>query len=274
MSKPKYVSEGDYQENGMWHCGICRKPLEMLVEVKAIGFSKVVHCLCDCEVVQYQKERDAFKKEQKQIRVDNTRHMAFSDERFKRCTFESDDGSNKPLVTIAKNYVEHFENALEKGKGLLLLGDVGNGKTFAAACIANALIDRGYTCLMTNFETISNVLQSCYEERYRYIEELNNFDLLVIDDLGAERNTEYMQKGVVNTIIDNRYRSCKPMVITTNLNLEDFCNPKDTDSKRIFSRIKEVCFPFECKGEDRREIVMTSEEHKQWRKELKGGQNG
>lgn len=270
MDKPKYVHDEDYCENGFWHCGVCRKPLEKTIVIPALGISQINHIMCDCEQLKYNREREKIAKEQKQIRVDNLRHMAFSDERFKRCTFECDDGSNPMLTQIAKNYVDKFDKALDEGKGLLLLGNVGNGKTFAAACITNALIDKGYACMMTNFETISNVLQSCYEERYRFIDELNSFDLLVIDDLGSERNTEYMQKGVVNTIIDNRYRSCKPMIITTNLTQEEFCNPQDVDSKRIYSRLKEVCFPFECKENDRREAIMTSEEHKQWRKELRG----
>lgn len=265
---PKYCHEKDYCVDGIWHCYICRKPKTRIMQFA--GATWEIHQLCDCELAQYKKERSAFFKEQKKIRIDNLRHMAFSDERFRRCTFDTDDGSNTNLMTIAKNYVEKFPKALEQGKGLVFCGTVGTGKTFAAACIANALLDRGYACMVTNFETISNVLQSCYEERYRFIEELNTFDLLVIDDLGAERNTEYMQKGVVNTIIDNRYRSMKPIIITTNLTKEQFCNPKEVDSARIYSRLKEICFFVENNTADRRETVAISDEHKQWKQELRG----
>ena len=101
--------------------------------------------------------------------------------------------------------------------GLLLWGDVGTGKTFIAACIANALIEQGVAVLMTNFSKILNQLSATFnEDRNKYIENMNGYSLLIIDDLGIERNSEFALEQVFN-VIDSRYRSKKPLIVTTNL---------------------------------------------------------
>ena len=79
--------------------------------------------------------------------------------------FAADDGADPRIMRAAKNYVGNFTQLREQGKGLLLYGGVGTGKTFAAACIANALIDSGRTCLMTNFARVLNTLWSIEEKR-------------------------------------------------------------------------------------------------------------
>ena len=152
---------------------------------------------------------------------------------------------------IAHNYVEHFVEMRERGKGLLLYGGVGTGKTFISACIANALIDKGYSCLVTNFSRLANTLNGMYAERQEYLDRLNRFSLLVIDDLSAERGTEYMDE-IVHTVIDARCRSGKPLIATTNLSKEDFTRASDVRKQRIYSRLLEMCVPYEVKGVDRR----------------------
>ena len=94
-----------------------------------------------------------------------------------------------------------------------------------------------------------------YEGKQNYLDSLNEFDLLVIDDLGIERNTEYVNELVYN-IIDARYRSGKPMIITTNLKYSDLHNTEDTSKARIYSRIIEMCLPVLVSGEDRRKSKM------------------
>lgn len=93
------------------------------------------------------------------------------------------------------------------------------GKTYAACEVANALIDKGYPVLVTNFARITNTIQGMYEGKQDYIDSLNEFQLLVIDDLGAERESAYMQEMVYN-IIDSRYRAGLPMIYTTNISIE------------------------------------------------------
>jgi DNA replication protein DnaC len=128
---------------------------------------------------------------------------------------------------------------------------VGTGKTFAAACVANALIDKGYPALMTNFTRISNTVGGMFEGKQQYYDSLNRFPLLALDDLSAERKTEYMQEIVFN-VVDSRYRAKLPLIVTTNLTWQELVNPKDVSYQRIFSRLLEMCVPVKFEGADKR----------------------
>lgn len=127
------------------------------------------------------------------------------------------------------------------------------GKSFFAGCIANALLDRDIPVLMTNFPSILNRLTGMFsEDRADFIASLGMYDLLIIDDLGVERNTEYAMEQMFH-VIDCRYRSRKPMIITTNLKLEEIKNPPDLAHARIYDRILERCAPILFDGKNFRE---------------------
>ena len=76
-------------------------------------------------------------------------------------------------------------------------------------------------------------------------------DLLILDDLGAERSTDYALEQVYN-IVDSRYRAGLPVIYTTNLTLEELKNPADMRYARIYDRVLEKCFPVEFRGVSRR----------------------
>lgn len=137
----------------------------------------------------------------------------------------------------------------------LLWGDVGTGKSFTAACIANALLENGTAVLMTNFSKILNQMGAMYsDERYQYIASFSNFALLIIDDLGIERNTEYALEQVY-AVSDERYKSGLPVIITTNLTINEIRNPSDVAHARIYSRVLEMCTPVHVAGSDRRKHI-------------------
>lgn len=143
----------------------------------------------------------------------------------------------------ARAYVEHWHEVYKKDISLLLFGDVGTGKSFFAGCIANALLDMDVPVLMTNFPTILNKLAGLYsEDRAEFIGSLDEYNLLIIDDLGVERSTEYAMEQIFN-VVDSRYRSRKSMIITTNLRLEEMKKPPDLAHARIYDRILERCAP-------------------------------
>ena len=166
-------------------------------------------------------------------------------------TFANADGTNEQIMTAAQNYVDHFGEFLKSGKGLLLFGTVGTGKTYAAACIANALIDKGYPVLMTNFARIANTVGGMWEGKQEYYDSLNRYPLLILDDLATERKTEYMQEIVFN-VIDSRYRANLPLIVTTNLTSEELKHPSDISYQRTFSRLLEMCLPVKIEGKDKR----------------------
>ena len=183
-------------------------------------------------------------------RVKDLRRAGFPDADMMKWNFANDDMENEQITKAMKRYVENFPELKKQGKGLLLYGNVGRGKTYAACEVANALIDKGYSVLVTNFSRILNTLQGSFDKQ-EYIDSLNDFSLLVIDDLGIERSTEYAKEQVYN-IIDSRYRLGLPMIITTNLSIDKIKNPADIENGRIYDRIIERCFPIEVKGQNRR----------------------
>ncbi len=131
--------------------------------------------------------------------------------------------------------------------------DVGTGKSFFSGCIANALLDRDVPVLMTNFPTILNRLTGMFsEDRADFIASFDEYDLLIIDDLGVERSTEYAMEQMF-FLIDSRYRSRRPMIITTNLKLAELKNPPDLTHARIYDRILERCSPILFAGKNFRE---------------------
>ena len=88
-------------------------------------------------------------------------------------------------------------------------------------------------------------------ERADFLANLNAYDLLILDDLGAERGTEYALEQVF-AVIDARYRSRKPLIVTTNLTLDALKHPDDLAHARIYDRISEICAPILFGGENLR----------------------
>lgn len=170
--------------------------------------------------------------------------------------FERDNGS-VPQMAQAKKYVEHWKEMSEKNLGLLFWGKSGNGKTFTAACIANALIEsrdlHAPDVKMTTFGTILNKLPSMSaQDKEYYLNGFRTCGLLILDDFGMERQTDYAREQVFN-IIDGRYLAKKPLIVTTNLSLSDLKNPVDMTEQRIFDRVLEMCVPVCFDGESLRQ---------------------
>lgn len=89
------------------------------------------------------------------------------------------------------------------------------------------------------------------EDKNNYISDLMRYPLLILDDVGMERQTEYAMEQVFN-VIDARYRSGMPLIITTNLSLAELKAPKSRDHARIYDRILEMCQPVNFGNQGRR----------------------
>lgn len=244
------AEQGDYLgEDGLLYCYKCNTPKQCRVEI--LGVMRTPMCLCKCEVEKREREEAERKRIEFEKRVREMRIKAFPEAEMQDWTFEHDDGESAQIMRVAKNYVNNFDKMLEDGKGLLMFGTVGNGKTFAAACIVNALIDKGYPCMLAK---LSDIAKDIFDGKLSP-HDLNRYALLVLDDLMAERKTEYMQEIVFN-VIDSRYNANLPTIITSNLTSDAIKNPADLAYQRIFSRLLEMCVPVEVKGEDRRRKIL------------------
>lgn len=251
-SQDNHYEEGDYlNEDGLLICGKCHTPKQCRFTATWDGKEKKPYTPCDCARARRDAEEQARQAQNLRIEVNRLRKLGFPDSEMADWTFAHDDGTDPKTTSIAHKYVDNFPEMKKRGKGLLLYGPVGTGKTHAAACIANELINQGRPCLVTNFARITNTLQGMFEGKQRYLDDFNRLDLLVIDDLAAERDTSYMNEMIFN-IIDSRYRSGKPLIVTSNLTQTELTAPGSVDKERIYSRLLEMCVPVEVKGADRR----------------------
>ena len=201
-------------------------------------------------------ERETAEQRRKHLdTVEDLKRQGFTNPTMQEWTFANDNGKC-PQMEIAHFYVEHWEIMREENIGYLLWGKVGTGKSYFAGCIANALMEQEVAVRMTNFSAILNDLTASFGGRNEYIERLCRFPLLIIDDFGMERGTEYGLEQVYN-VIDSRYRSRKPLIVTTNLTLDSLQNPLDTAHARIYDRLLEMCAPILFTGENfRRETAQ------------------
>lgn len=253
--------ENEYlADDGLLHCRVCGKPLQTVLHIKIadrVDETRTVRCRCKCPTEAEIREREIAEFEAEQCR-ERRRRACFCvkgrdrqlDGNMEKWTFAADDRKKPELSDAMRRYAQQFQQHRLDSKGLLLYGDVGTGKTYLAACIANEVIDMGYTARMTNFANIGNELQGTWEKQ-AYIDDLCKHDLLIIDDLGAERKSEYMQEIVWN-VIDARYRAGGPMIITTNLTTDELSKPGEIGYSRIYDRILERCLAVKVDGPSRR----------------------
>lgn len=248
-------AEGDYRNtDGLLMCGKCHTPKECVLS-KSDGTTRTVRCACECSVAQNKREDEEKRKRDRMQYLDSMRRTGFPDAEMREWTFAKSDHTDQKNENIARRYVANFNAMRSQGTGLLLCGSVGTGKSFLAAAIANELISQGTPCLMTNFSRIISRISEKFGGDQKYLDNLNRFDLLIIDDLGAERDTEYMWEKVMD-VIDARYRAGLPLIVTTNLNPKDLYDPSDIRRQRVFSRLKEMCIFLEVNGADRRSKKM------------------
>lgn len=245
------LDEGDYQKDGLWYCGACNTPKQCRVTV--FGEEKTVPCLCRCTAERIDAEMESQREREKLSRIYRLKTEAIQDKRLLDCTFANDDGGNPAISKLAHSYVDNWEKMLEMNQGLILCGDVGCGKTFAAGCITNALADKGIPVLATDFKRIIDGL-SGEKDRSGYIASLDKYNLLLIDDLGAERQSDYALETVF-TVINQRYKAKLPMILTTNMSVEEIQQPADVRYSRIYDRIIEMCVPVAVRGESRRKKI-------------------
>ena len=257
-----------------------------MVDLSSIIQNVLIKHRIDVNGLQFQERVNKFKENQEKVQAQRRQEQIIKARKcrekiqmkgnkfrkYNNCTFDMDDSPNSKLSTNCLKYVEKFDKTQEEwkqlendmdayinakrntlksaGKGLLLYGGTGVGKTFAAACIANAIKDKyGGNCVFTNCSMIISDVQKYYNDvEVCVYQQFRTADLVVIDDFGAERNSSFADEITYN-IINLLYNSQKAVIITTNLNPKLF-------SDRIRSRLAEMCLWVEVTGTDRRKGKM------------------
>ena len=236
-------------EDGLLYCRKCNTRRQS--RVSFLGNTRVVPCVCLCMSEQFAKEEAKRKERELALEINRYRSLGFPDREMQQYTFANDDGARPELTEAMKRYVENFPTLRKEGKGLLLYGNVGTGKSFLAACIVNALIDSGKSCLMTSISRLTNELAGMWDGKQEYLDSLGRFALVAIDDLGVERDTEYMNESLTN-IIDTLYRAKVPMIVTSNYTPRQLTEDCDIAKRRVYDRLLERCHPVKVDGASRR----------------------
>lgn len=232
--------------DGLIHCDTCGGARQ--IRIAYVEPPKVIRCQCSCQQDQWNRQQEALRRQEEQDRIQRNRSAAMQDPALHKCTFEASE-YDSTAIRAARNFVARWPQMQKQGMGLLLWGSVGTGKTYIAACIANALLDQKESVMMTSFGRMLGSLPGpASGEQTAAIDQWMRYSLLIIDDLGVERDTPYAAEQVYH-IIDARYRSGKPMVITTNLTMEELENPDTREKMRIYDRVLERCTPVRVEGQ-------------------------
>ena len=235
IQKANYIKQepGDYinEKDGFLYCGKCKTPKQMIV------FGKKVKTLCKCEAEKRNKIELEEKLKQKESMLKGEISPC-----FQKARFENVNANKNKYAKKLKNYISNFKqgaNFYQQGLGLLLYGYTGNGKTFLASCLANEMQKQGHWVIMLSMQDAVAKIQN-WETKDNFIKGITGCDLLILDDFGSEAQNEYT-KAQVQTIIELRSSSKKPIVITTNYNRNDMIeNPSSLQQARTFDRIIEM----------------------------------
>ena len=151
---------------------------------------------------------------------------------------------NPGAVQVVREWIDRLDENLEQGNGLWLMGDTGTGKTTLAMLVSKEALKRNHTVAIYSMPSLLTRIRATYgaeagEESYdQFFERLCEVDLLHIDDLGAEKQTEWVLEQLY-ALVNERYERRKSIVVTTNITDQDELNQQI--GPRTVSRLTEMC---------------------------------
>lgn len=231
----------DYRKDGLLYCHVCHQPKERRLEL--LGREQIVGILCECERAKREEEEEASRKHHAEMafweKMTDLRKDNICDPTYETVTLANDDGINQKVSNFCRKYIDRWPQMLENNIGVLFHGPVGTGKSFFACAIANELLQKHVPTTITSFPRLLNLLQDSNNRQW-LLDCLGNYKLVVIDDLGVERETSYAAEQIF-AVIDARSRTKLPTIITTNLTKQEMENQPSMQYRRIFDRVREMC---------------------------------
>jgi DNA replication protein DnaC len=198
--------------------------------------------LCPCEQkAEADRERDELAG-RRQAKLGQLLRQSRLGERFESATFQN----WSPVVGAqrAHDELKHYAatKGWERGEGALIYGPPGNGKSHLAAAIVHAALGQGAAAIFQSVPEMLARIRASYDggavTETDVLGALRDADLVVLDDLGAERLTEWAQEKIYQ-VVACRYEARRALIITTNLDAER--ELAERVGPRIFDRLLEMC---------------------------------
>ena len=162
----------------------------------------------------------------------------------------------RPVVNEVRAFADRIDEHLNAGHGLWFMGPVGTGKTTLAMLVSTAALGAGRSVAIYSLPRLLNQIRDTHRAERSHVELLDRLtavDLLHIDDVGAERTTDWVLEELYS-IVNARYEDERSIMITTNiLDRDALC---DQIGERTVSRLTEMCLELRCEGHDRREDMV------------------
>ena len=212
-------------------------------------------CICK-KAQEYWKEKDKQEYEiakRKHFReaINKIYKQNYIGRKFQNLNFENfnSNSANELSIAIAKDYANKNITSVN-ANGLIIMGESGVGKTHLAASIANKLIENDKIVLMGRLTTLLDMIKETFKDNTKSENELieiySNVDMIIIDDLGTERISNWALEKLY-TIIENRNENRLPIIITTRFNkqglIERFSQSQDEQLvDAIISKLYQMCY--------------------------------
>jgi DNA replication protein DnaC len=244
-------------------CPICGKE-KLWRKAKVLGILFRAPVMCQCEIEQEEAAKRQAEEREKQRKIERVFAMSNLGARFAGATFESwkRDTKTDSCFEAVRDYAEAFSR--DTAEGLCIYGRAGNGKSHLAAALVNSVIASGYTAIFYEVPELFSKIKATFDSREggsetQILDALATCDLLVLDDAGAERPSEWVQEKFYQ-IINRRYKNNKPVIITTNT--KDMAGLEEIIGFRAYDRVLEMCRPVKNSGDSyRRSIAVERLKH-------------
>ncbi len=164
----------------------------------------------------------------------------------------------------ALKYIKKFMKEYPKVKGMYLYGSFGSGKSYMINAVLNELSLKGEKCISVYVPSLLRKLKDSFDNKdytYRQVfTDLETADVLLLDDIGAENNTDWSRDEVLSSLLQSRMDNKKITFFTSNLDIDSLdehlsktkSGVDKLKSRRIIERVLELSTPISLISDDRR----------------------